>query len=68
MSVSSRYGDIVPYTAISRIFTIIWILIGLITAAILIGGISTALTSNIAMTDTKLYGIKVSICLPLFRI
>ena len=57
-----RYGDFVPRRFISRVFTVIWILIGLITTALLIGAITATLTSlNEAANNIKIYGSQVKL-------
>eukprot|EP00795_Rhopilema_esculentum_P007218 gene7217-12900_t len=54
------YGDITPNTIVSRLFAVIWILIGLVSAAILIGGLTTALTTASVLPDVTLYGTKLA--------
>ena len=49
-----------PNTISSRLFAVIWILIGLVTSAILVGGLSTALTTASTLPEAKLYDTEVS--------
>ena len=62
MNCVARYGDISPSTVISRLFAVVWILVGLVSSAILIGGITTALTTASVLNDAKLYGTQVRTC------
>ncbi|XP_065061366.1 uncharacterized protein LOC135688444 isoform X2 [Rhopilema esculentum] len=55
------YGDIVPSSIVSRIFAVLWILVGLVTSAILIGGISTALTTSSTLPGVKLYNTELAV-------
>ncbi|XP_065060769.1 uncharacterized protein LOC135688019 isoform X3 [Rhopilema esculentum] len=55
------YGDIVPSSIVSRIFAVLWILVGLVTSAILIGGISTALTASSTLPGVKLYNTELAV-------
>jgi len=54
------YGDITPSTIISRIFAVIWIFIGLVISAILVGGITTALTVASVLPEASLYGTELA--------
>ena len=54
-----RYGDKVPVGVCSRLFAVVWILTGLVTASILVGVIATSLTFNTLENDIILYGTKV---------
>lgn len=54
------YGDRVPKSIPSRIFSIISILTGLVVTSILIGTIATSLTTVTLDKDVALYGTKVS--------
>ena len=55
-----RYGDRVPKSIPARIFSIIFILTGLIVISILIGTMATSLTAVTLEKDVILYGTKVS--------
>ena len=56
-----RYGDIVPSGIIPRTFAIMWILVGLVTSAILMGAITSVLTTASVLGEAKVYGKQVSI-------
>jgi len=56
-----RYGDFVPRGIPGRLFTVIWILMGLVLSSLVIGAIVTSLTSVNSSTDIKLYGSKVGL-------
>lgn len=56
----TRYGDKVPAANHSKAFAVIWVLIGLVVYGILSGSITTAFTTIIYQSSTKLYGAKVS--------
>ncbi|XP_057313806.1 uncharacterized protein LOC130655123 isoform X2 [Hydractinia symbiolongicarpus] len=55
------YGDYVPTTRLSKVLTICWTLIGLITTSIFIASISTNLVSSNLQQEVKLYGVEVAV-------
>ena len=55
-----RYGDKAPKSVVARIFSIIWILLGLIITAIFMANITSALTAaSLQLEPTDLVGVKV---------
>ena len=55
-----RYGDKAPKSIVARIFSIIWILLGLIIMAIFMANITSALTAlSLQLEPTNLVGVKV---------
>ncbi|XP_028409645.1 uncharacterized protein LOC114532360 [Dendronephthya gigantea] len=54
------YGDTTAKSVASRIFAVIWILTGLCLYSILIGDLSSALSSTVSVSETMLYGAKVA--------
>ena len=57
----SRYGDRSPRSFAARVFSIFWVLAGLVLSSILMGSITNALTTVIFDTKTvKLYGLKIA--------
>ncbi|XP_022801932.1 uncharacterized protein LOC111339520 [Stylophora pistillata] len=54
------YGDRVPTGVWSRLFTVAWILTGLVMASVLIGVLATSLTFHTIEKDIMLYGTKVT--------
>ena len=57
-----RYGDKAPKSNVARIFSIIWILLGLIFTAIFMANITSALTAlSLQLEPTDLVGFKVCI-------
>jgi len=55
-----RYGDKAPKSIVARIFSIIWILLGLIFMAIFMANITSALTAlSLQLEPTDLVGVKV---------
>ena len=60
-STSSRYGDRSPRSFLARIFSVVWILAGLVLTSILMGSITNALTTvTFSVRSIKLYGMKVA--------
>ena len=53
------YGDKTPRSGLGRVFSVTSTLIGLVTIAILLGSLTSSLTTNIVFADVKLYGTKV---------
>ena len=56
-----RYGDRAPKSIIGRIFGIMWTLTGLVIVSILIGAITSSLTSVTVERDVMLYGTEVNL-------
>ena len=58
-----RYGDITPRSTLAKLFSIIWMLAGLVLFAILGSGVITALNAQekILLQPVQLYNNKVSI-------
>ncbi|XP_048579577.1 uncharacterized protein LOC5515780 isoform X2 [Nematostella vectensis] len=54
------YGDRVPLTNRARVFTIVWVLIGLVIFSILSGTITSAFTSIVFESATGIYGTKIA--------
>jgi len=55
-----RYGDKAPKSIVARIFSIIWILLGLIIMAIFMASITSALTAvSLQLEPSDLVGVKV---------
>ena len=54
-----RYGDLTPRSVMARTVSMIWFLTGLILNGIIIGFITTALTSLGLPQEVKLYNTKV---------
>ena len=60
VSFCMRYGDKAPKSIVARIFSIFWILLGLIIMAIFIANITSALTAlSMQLEPTDLVGVKV---------
>lgn len=59
----NRYGDRSPRSIPARIFGIIWTLIGLVIISVLVGALSTTLTSVTVEHPIILYGSKVTMSL-----
>ena len=62
-----RYGDKAPKSTVARIFSVFWILLGLIIMAIFMANITSALTAlSLQLEPTDLVGLKVcvNICCP----
>lgn len=55
------YGDKVPSAYISKLFAIVWILIGLILMSILSSALTSAVSSFVVQTNLILYGTKVAV-------
>ena len=55
-----RYGDRAPKSIIWRIFGIMWTLTGLVIVSILIGAMTSSLTSVTVERDVMLYGTEVN--------
>ena len=55
-----RYGDRAPKSIIGRILGIMWTLTGLVIVSILIGAITSSLTSVTVERDVMLYGTEVN--------
>jgi len=56
------YGDKAPKSVVARIFSIIWILLGLIIMAIFMANITSALTAaSLQLEPTDLVGVKVAV-------
>ena len=67
-SFCSRYGDKAPKSIVARIFSIFWILLGLIIMAIFMANITSALTAlSLQLEPPDLAGVKVCI-IPVFHI
>ena len=61
---SIRYGDKSPKSVVARVFSIIWILLGLIIMAIFMANITSALTAlSLQMEPSSLVGVKVGLIL-----
>lgn len=56
---NSRYGDKVPLAKVSKVFAILWILMGLVVMGILSGVLTSAITVFVFEADISLYGAKV---------
>ena len=57
-----RYGDKAPKSIVARIFSIIWILLGLVIMAIFMANITSALTAvSLQLEPTDLVGVKVGL-------
>ena len=56
-----RYGDRAPKSIIGCIFGIMWTLTGLVIVSILIGAITSSLTSVTVERDVMLYGTEVNL-------
>ena len=57
-----RYGDKAPKSTVARIFSVFWILLGLIIMAIFMANITSALTAlSLQLEPTDLVGLKVCI-------
>jgi len=54
------YGDLTPRGIASRIFAIIWILIGMVNLAIFTGALTTAITASQVYNDPIMYGVEVA--------
>ena len=54
-----RYGDKAPKSKMGRIFSVMATLVGLVSIAVLLGNLTTSLTTDIVFSDIKLYGSKV---------
>ena len=54
-----RYGDRTPRSALGRVYSVAATLIGLVTIAVLLGLLTSSLTTDIVFSDVKLYGTKV---------
>ncbi|CAH3149201.1 unnamed protein product, partial [Porites evermanni] len=54
------YGDRAPKSKMGRIFSVMATLIGLVSIAVLLGNLTTSLTTDIVFSDIKLYGSKVA--------
>lgn len=55
-----RYGDKSPKSIVARIFSIIWIMLGLISMAIFTANVTSALTAvSLELTPSSLNGVKV---------
>ncbi|XP_078344306.1 uncharacterized protein LOC144629929 [Oculina patagonica] len=54
------YGDRTPRSALGRVFSVAATLTGLVTVAVLLGSLTSSLTTGIVFGDTKLYGTKVA--------
>jgi len=52
------YGDVTPRSTCARVFTLVWVMIGLVLNGIVIGFITTAVTSIDTPTDISLYNTK----------
>ena len=60
VSFFSRYGDKVPKSIVARIFSIFWILFGLVSVAIFVANITSALTTlSLRLEPANLVGMKV---------
>ena len=58
--ISSRYGDKAPKSIAARIFSIVWILLGLVTMAIFSANVTSALTAiSLEQEPSSLAGMKV---------
>ena len=58
----ARYGDKAPKSAMARIFSVVWILFGLIAMAIFMANVTTALTAlSLKLEPTSLRGVQVSL-------
>ena len=55
-----RYGDLTPKGIGARLFTVVWILVGLVNFSILTGALTTALTTITVYDNTLIYGVQVS--------
>ncbi|XP_057300471.1 uncharacterized protein LOC130632586 isoform X2 [Hydractinia symbiolongicarpus] len=53
------YGDFVPKRVLSRIFAIIWILVGLVMSSLIVGAIVTSLTTVNDAAKVKIYGTEI---------
>lgn len=58
-----RYGDLTPRGTLSRIFAIMWMLIGMVNLAIFTGALTTAITASQVYNDPQMYGVDVSTAL-----
>ena len=69
-----RYGDKSPKSVVARVFSIIWILLGLIIMAIFTANITSALTAlSLQLEPSSLVGLKVGLpvlflCVPKYNI
>ncbi|RMX44219.1 hypothetical protein pdam_00005270 [Pocillopora damicornis] len=54
------YGDKTPRSPLGRIFAVASTLIGLVTTAVLIGCLTSSLTTDIVFTDVRLFGAKIA--------
>ena len=61
VSLYCRYGDKVPSANVSKLFAIVWILIGLVIMGILSGALTSAITMFVIKDAITLYGAKVQI-------
>ena len=59
---SFRYGDKAPVTYNGRLFSVVWILMGLVIIGIFNGSITTAITTFTLTFDFSLYGKTVHVC------
>ena len=61
---SIRYGDKSPKSVVARIFSVIWILLGIIIMAIFVANITSALTAlSLQLGMSSLVGVKVGLIL-----
>ena len=59
-----RYGDKSPKSVVARIFSIIWILLGLIIMAIFMANVTSALTAlSLQQEPSSLVGVRVGLLL-----
>ena len=61
----SRYGDITPKTILGRLFTIVWISVGLVILAMYMGVVTTSLTTTRLEGTQHFYGITVCVLVTL---
>ena len=54
------YGDKYAVSPVARIFTVLWMLVGLVTQSLFVATVTTSLVSKSLDTDYKLYGNKVA--------
>ena len=62
VSFLTRYGDKAPKSTLARIFSVFWILLGLVIMAVFMANITSALTAlSLQLEPTDLVGLKVCI-------
>ena len=58
-SLPCSYGDRTPMSQLGRIFAVGWVLVGLVIISVMMGALTTALTTITSVSDTTIYGSKV---------